>query len=170
MCATRGCLRARLNNLGKCVVTTAQHSPISFLCFPAPCPACLQSLPACLDNMARARLPGKKGNDTFQHHRWNFIFFGQTKTAIQDLLTTHIPISLLSYTESFAWVRQGKHCKTISNNRSVCVCVSAVARPCVPVSPSPAQHFCYSMMAWVTEAQIEPAFLLQLLLLFLLKL
>lgn len=118
--------------------------------------------------MARARHPGKNGSDTIQRHRWNFIFFGQTKTGIQDLLTTHIPISVVSYTESFAWVRQGKHCaKPFLITEA---CVSAVPRPCVPVSPSPAQHFCYSMMAWVTEAQIEPAFLLQLLLLFLLNL
>lgn len=52
------------------------------------------------------------------------------------------------------------------------VCVSIVPPClCVPVylSPSPAQHFCYGMSGWVTEAQIEPAFLLQLLLLFLLN-
>lgn len=139
MCATRGCLRARLNNLGKCVVTTGQPAPISFVC------VFLRSAPRVLsrDHMAWARLPGRNGSATIQHHRWNFIFFGQTKTAIQDLLSTHIPISLGSYTESLAWVRQGKHCgKTISNNRGVCE-----PRPCVPVSPSPAQHFCYSLMA-----------------------
>lgn len=32
MCATCGCLQARLNNLGKCVVTTAWRTPISVLC------------------------------------------------------------------------------------------------------------------------------------------
>lgn len=105
------------------------------VCFPALCPARLQSLPACLDNMAQARLPGKNGSDTIQHHRWNFIFFGQTKTAIQDLLTTHIPISLVSYI-SFAWVRQGKHC--VKPFLITEACVSSVPRPCAPVSPSPA--------------------------------
>lgn len=85
--------------------------------------------------MAQARLPGKNGSDTIQHHRWNFIFFGQTKTAIQDLLTTHIPISLVSYI-SFAWVRQGKHC--VKPFLITEACVSSVPRPCAPVSPSPA--------------------------------
>lgn len=142
MCATRGCLRARLNNLGKCVVTTAQHSPISFLCvFLRSAPRVFSRWPACLDNMAGPALPGKKGRDPIQHHRRNFIFFGQTKTAIQDLLTTHIPISLVSYTESFARVRQGKHCV------KPFLISEAGPHACAPVSPSPAQHFCYSMMA-----------------------
>lgn len=40
---------------------------------------------------------------------------------------------------------------------------------CLYISTSPAQQFCYGMSGWVTEAQIEPAFLLQILLLFLLN-
>lgn len=95
-------------------------------------------------------------------------FFGRTKTAIQDLLAPDIPIRLVSYTESFAGARQGKHgVKPLPITE---VCVSGVPHPCVPVSPSPAQHLGYGARALVTEAQIEPAFLLQLLLLFLLNL
>lgn len=63
-------------------------------------------------------------------------------------------------------------CVCVCPGESVCVCVWALCHLCVPVYlwPSPAQHLCCGMRGWVTEAQIEPAFLLQLLLLFLLNL
>lgn len=169
MCATRGCLRARLNNLGKCVVTTAQRAAASFLC------VCLRSAPRAFSRCPHVwvtwhRLVSQGGDAAIQFNTSGGIsyFSGQTKTAIQDLLTTDIPISLVSYTESFAWARQGKHC--VKPFPITEVCVSRVPRPRAPISPSPAQHFGYSVSALVTEAQIEPAFLLQLLLLFLLKL
>lgn len=164
MCATRGCLRARLNNLGKCVVTTAQHAPASFLCvFLPPC-----AFSRCPHVCATRRgLVSQGGRAALRSHAAGGIsyFSGQTKTAIQDLLAADIPISLVSYSESFAWARQGKH-----GVKPFPITEARVPHPRVPVSPSPAQHFGYGARALVTEAQIEPAFLLQLLLLFLLNL
>lgn len=169
MCATRGCLRARLNNLGKCVVTTAQHAPASFLC------VFLRSAPCASSRCPHVRVTWRRlvsqgGRAATQSRTAGGIsyFSGQTKTAIQDLLAADIPISLVSYTGSFAWVRQGKH--GVKPFPITEVRVSRVPHPCVPVSPSPAQHFGDGVRALVTEAQIEPAFLLQLLLLFLLNL
>lgn len=47
----------------------------------------------------------------------------------------------------------------------MCVCEhSATFSACTPI-----QHFCYGTSGWVTKVQTEPAFLLQLLLLFLLN-
>lgn len=100
MCATRGCLRARLNNLGKCVVTTAEHTPISVLC------VLLCSAPY-IHNSGLDVWIIWRGLSPWIDADWCnsaltggiSYFFGRAKTAIQDLLTTHIPISLVSYTE-----------------------------------------------------------------------
>lgn len=166
MCATRGCLRARLNNLGKCVVTTARHAAASFLCvFLRSAPCAFSPCPHVCVTWHRLV---SQGGQAARYNGGISYFFGQTKTAIQDLLATDIPISLVSYTGSFARVRQGKH--GVKPFPITEVCVSRVPHPCAPVSPSPAQHFGYGVRALVTEAQIEPAFLLHLLLLFLLNL
>lgn len=96
MCATRGCLRASLNNLGKCVVTTAN---LSLVCLTMLCSIHPQLWPTCLDIMARLVSLDRHWLMQFSFHWWNFIFLWSSQTPIQDLLTTHIPISLLSYTE-----------------------------------------------------------------------
>lgn len=115
----------------------------------------------------------------FSTHWWNFIFLWSSQNYNPGFINyTYSLLSSFIYW-SFAWVKQGKHNVKPFLITEVCVCVCDrfvcvnIVPPCLCVplylSPSPAQQFCYGMSGWVTQAQIEPAFLLQLLLLFLLN-
>lgn len=134
MCATRSCLRAKLNNLGKCVVTTAQHTPISvFVCLPALCYIHPQFWSKCLSNMARSFSSDRCWLMQFSTHWQNFIFLWSSQNCNPGFINyTYSHQSSFIYW-SFAWVKQGKHnVKPFLITEGACLCVcTCVCRICV---------------------------------------
>lgn len=163
MCATRSCLRAKLNNLGKCVVTTAQHTPISvFVCLPALCYIHPQFWSKCLSNMARSFSSDRCWLMQFSTRWQNFIFLWSSQNCNPGFINyTYSHQSSFIYW-SFAWVKQGKHNVKpflITEGACLCVCMCVsdlcvralyrllrlyISRPHLPNS---------SVMAWVVELQ-----------------